>query len=374
MISYTPPFTPMFRFPIAELGITPPHVPRVLGCDRPITRPSKVHKSVLAPEYNLARLVANLSNPDPTWTVHTPPRGWVRVTVQEGSGEIHELRWNEMGLRGSLNFAFLPYTLRKVFLDKNHLTGQVTIGRVYENLHDLRVSYNRLDGPIAFEELPRGMVRFWGHNNAFSGGVDLSVLPPLIRILYLSENDFSGVVSFDSLPPAIEDLALDCNRFEGWLDFRTLPRCLTSLSLYNNSFTGRMDFSQVPPSMRQLALAQNKFEGDADISHLPNSVYFVSLFDNDVMVYIDDRCTPQELSKICVEAPPKKSVILNEIPARLAKWDTFSNVWYVYYGTVPQVFCGGSKKSILSARSESKPEWWKTLEENQWYVHEPTRH
>ena len=78
-------------------------------------RPSKIHRTVLAPEFHLARLVANLTNPHVTWVVDNPACKWDGINVLE-SGEIDEIEWDGRDLQGSMDFAHLPKTVRRVEL------------------------------------------------------------------------------------------------------------------------------------------------------------------------------------------------------------------------------------------------------------------
>ena len=338
----------------------------VFNYDASHARPSKVHKSILAPEYHLAQFVANISNPHPSWTVENTAEDWGGVQLSKNS-EIHSIYWSALGLRGSLNFAFIPNTLKDLRVERNHLTGPINIGHSAEKLRDCYLDSNKLNGEIAFSELPRTLHFFWARSNCCTGKVDLTSLPPTIRDLLIDSNDFSGSVLFGFLPPTISKLFLDHNRLEGYLDLSVLPRGLHTLSLHNNSFTGVLDFSHVPPDLTQLALARNKFEGVVDISQLPHSIYFLSLFTNEVLVYLDTSKAPNHLDKICVYDPPRKNLYLSKLPTRFAKWDTSSDVWYVYNGSVPETLIDADKEENSPSGSKSGNPWWQSFDD-QWDV------
>ena len=154
---------------------------------------------------------------------------WIGVHV-DSNRNIIDIEWYERGLRGSLNFLFLPSTLRRGAFERNQLSGGVVLGQV-DMLSELSLSGNQLSGPFPLNDLPAALTRLWGHKNHFAGVLDLTALPPLIQILYLYENALSGTLCFTSLPASIVELALDCNLFEGSLDVSHLPSSLKSLSL-----------------------------------------------------------------------------------------------------------------------------------------------
>ena len=337
-----------------------------LGCDPGISRPKKVHGSCMPQEYDLARLVANISNPHHTWTVENSAKSWHKVAVRM-NGDVYEINWCDMGLRGSLNFALLPRTTEFLSLGKKFLSGRINIELDADKLRDLRLPENQLEGPLFLGDLPRAVVRLWVHKNRCTGPLDLTALPPTIRTVYLHDNDFSGVVSFEGLPSTIIDLALDNNRLEGNLQLGSLPRSLTSLSLYNNTFSGTLDFSQLPPLIRQVALARNHFDGDVELFMVPKSTYFVSLFLNRVTVYLD--AASRQLDQLCLYDPPRKNFRLRYLPARWTKWDTSSNVWYSYGGRAP-----GSDLNPVERQSSKNPKlsWWTQLEEHKWVEFQPS--
>ena len=332
--------------------------------ERSTNRPCKVHKSVMPPEYNLARLVANVSNPDPSWIVERTAMHWIGISVNSNR-DVFEILWHEMGLQGRLNFLFIPSTVEKCFVHKNNLSGRVELGRM-DMLNDLRVGWNQLSGSFPLNDLPAVLTRLWGHSNHFTGGLDVTALPSQIQILYLYENAFSGPVCFTSLPASIVALALDCNRLEGSVEVSHLPPSLKSLSLYNNSFTGSLDFSRLSRSLNGLALADNKFVGEIDISILPDSMKFVSFFKNDLTAYIDMHRKPHKLSALCVSNPPRMKTDLSAIPTRFAKYDATSGDWFAYNGSVPESL-QKSIETMEEAKQLVDSTWWNALDQDGWH-------
>ena len=327
-------------------------------------RASKVHKSILAPEYHLARLIANVSNPDISWKIENSAAHWMGVRLDHNSN-VFELNWRHRGIKGQMFFEFLPNTVQKIRLEHNFLTGPISIGLAAEKLERAYLDYNLLSGEIILGELPRAMKHFWVRFNQCAGKLDLTTLPPMMKDLLLDGNDFSGTIFFGSLPPTLSQLFLDHNRLNGELDLGFLPQELETLSLHNNSFTGVLNFSHLPKNMRQLALARNQFKGDVDISHL-SKIYFLSLFENQLMVYVDKPQVSETLKRICVYDPPMQFLQVKDLPGRITRWDTASNVWYAYEGSPPEELCR-EMKSNESTRF-SKEQWWTPLDADLWHT------
>ena len=181
-----------------------------------IRKPAKVSGVPLPPQYDLLRLLQDVENLHPSWNSITPACEWEQVFCtppdeiediadlicpkpsSKRSGEISRFYWCNRGLRGTLNWNYLPAKLKRLNVDKNQLTGDVPF----------------------------------------------DVLPATLKVIHLSNNRFSGTPSFRHLP-ALEEVYLNENNFVGWVKFEFLALSVRNLFVGNNPLLqGSLDVAE----------------------------------------------------------------------------------------------------------------------------------
>ena len=176
-------------------------------------RPSKVKNTELPPEFRLARLVANVWNPHPSWNVTTPAYRWYRVDVGQEIRRIDSSNIIPL-LRGSLVLSALPRSVEYFSVVEGDLSGDLVFETLPEKLSHLDLSCNRFknSSPLRFDSLP-SVVRYLNLNsNHLIGPLELECLPEELEHLLLSKNLFSGNTTVGVLSGKLKQLSLDGNR------------------------------------------------------------------------------------------------------------------------------------------------------------------
>eukprot|EP00835_Amoeboradix_gromovi_P005523 NODE_526_length_7226_cov_0.465273.p5 type:complete len:167 gc:universal NODE_526_length_7226_cov_0.465273:2403-2903(+) len=107
--------------------------------------------------------------------------------ICDGNQRVTKIPWSSLGLTGSINAAYLPDTLKQLYLDNNQITGSL---------------------PTSW---PPGLITIYLINNRFTGSVPSgSSLPPGLGNLYLSGNMLTGSAP-SQLPNTLLDLDLSRN-------------------------------------------------------------------------------------------------------------------------------------------------------------------
>ena len=197
----------------------------VRGSDEPqAVRRGRVERNILPQEYELASLIRDVQNPDPSWTTHTKACDWRGITCEEASPanlQVTGVKWRGYGLKGTIHWPSIPITTRSFDLSSSFVTFQ----------------FNRLEGEV-----------------------DLTVLPHELQVLELYYCQFSGTVNLTDLPLELIDLDLRGNKFIGEVDFTRLPPKLKVLRLCYNKFKGEADFRDLPPTIDVLSIFQTELE------------------------------------------------------------------------------------------------------------------
>ena len=248
--------------------------------DQPRSRPAKVRRGIsLSPEYELSRLVENVTNHHPTWGVDTPAFSWKGVHCDE-NGTVVTITWPQMHLlgspgtlRGTLEWSFIPATVHTLNVAKNNLEGGVQLEALPQRLETLQVHTNRFSGSLNLCALPVVMTAFHAQVNYFSGPIDLTRLPDELRTVYLFQNELEGEICLSALPAKLNALRLSKNRFSGEIDIRSLTSSLRSLSLSGNQFTKVVGLEGLKSgTMTDLDLRDNKLT-DIYSGDLPRFVH-----------------------------------------------------------------------------------------------------
>ena len=173
-----------------------PLILTVLSSDtQPTVRAGKVTGASLPVEYSLERVVQKVESHHPTWSTNTPACEWKHIDCDK-SGNVVDLQWSHLHLRGELNVKYLPVTLVALFLHQNELSGN-----------------------FPFETLPPALQTVTLSINQFTGTPNLCNIPPMLEYLSMSKNKFEGNADFSSLPLTLSELYLNSNKkLEGYLD------------------------------------------------------------------------------------------------------------------------------------------------------------
>lgn len=209
--------------------------------DEIVIPPSKILKlgklrgAVLPVEYDLLRLIENITNPHNSWMGDTPACEWMGVVCNEKL-QVTKIEWGLMKLQGTIIWSALPNSLRDLSLLNNQLTGHVDL-----------------------THLPEGLNELWIMQNYFSGSVDLTCLSCGLNKLFMSNNEFVGSVDLTQLPDSLMSLSLSRNHLTGSIDLMCLPHEMKYLYLNNNELSGIADLTLLPKNMVRLDLSKNCF-------------------------------------------------------------------------------------------------------------------
>ena len=228
----------------------------LLMADSDVVRSGKVRGTTVPVEYELSRLVSNISNPHKSWTTHNTVEKWQGVIFDNEINAVHSIRW---GRDPKTNpFYFTP----------------------------------EYCGSILWEYLSEGLVLFDVAFNALEGHVPLAKLPSTLQRMYVQVNKHIGPIDLQNLPCFLTELNLSFNDFSGSVAFNRLPQSLEILLLHSNSFHGSLDLTHLPPSLRFLNLEDNCFEGDVDLSLLNDKLDLRLPRNKDLRAH-GLRCQPQ---------------------------------------------------------------------------------
>ncbi|KAF5462700.1 hypothetical protein F2P56_018686 [Juglans regia] len=186
--------------------------------------------------------------------------------------ELFHLELSMNRFNGSIPSLSMSKNLRRIILQDNDLTGQITSTQWVDllNLEALDLSYNSLEGsiPVSLFSLP-SLQELSLQNNRFSGQLDeFSTAPSyLLSRLDLSHNNLEGKIPMSLFKiPSLVELDLSSNNLNGSWQFSMTQKLkhLTSLDLsYNDlsiEFSG-INFSLFSfPKFSTLRLASNKLK------------------------------------------------------------------------------------------------------------------
>ena len=193
----------------------------ILSKDQNLPRPAKVKGAVLPQEYNLARFVANISNPGVTWTTNIRACDWKGVECNTDE-QVEYFGLNPFDLfgaeeednySGTFAWIYMPDTIKSFFM----------------------ASQAGITGTLPVADLPTSLTSFALTMCNMFGPVDLTVLPPNMHRLNLKDNQFSGALDLMSLPARMGVLLLEGNRFEGSVNLSRLPVTMKHIHLRGNN-------------------------------------------------------------------------------------------------------------------------------------------
>ena len=199
---------------------------------------------------------------------YRPIQSWKGVR-RSADGNVEEIMWawyHEVLARGSINFDFLPLTVRDVSCSGHNISGTVCTAQLPNQMQSLKLMRDRLFGEFDFSSLPEALIELNISSNQFQGSCDLTNLPEQLAELYMYENRFTGRIDLGKLPVTLLNLSISNNRFSGEIAFENLPASLLSLHLDACRFSGAFRFESIPPNLDSFAARMNRFSGVAVIA------------------------------------------------------------------------------------------------------------
>ena len=214
-------------------------IPCLLFCEgtdfssSPASCASKVRGTFLPQEYELAKFICDIENPDLSWSTETSACEWYGVECN-GEGEVIRIRWHDRSLCGTPHWKYLPQSLFFIDLINNMLSGPVDFSALPLGLGYMYIQVNLFSGDLRFEILPAALIELNLSRCRFSGHVDLSNLvgTPLYQtdsyLNILGNPELTGSVRNFDYPRTwhIPDSFLSYfQAFRRYLHFIVVPLC-----------------------------------------------------------------------------------------------------------------------------------------------------
>ena len=281
--------------------------------DSSCTKKGRIRGSSFPAEVDLARLVAKITNPHPSWKTTVPLEKWHGVRLSK-DGELEHIFWggfsgrskygHKEGLRGELIWRFLPTELQTFAINCGmDLKGMVPLNELPASMTHLSLRYCQYSGPLDFSQAPSEMRTIHLDHNEFSGPLELSQLPPNMYSLRLEYNRFSGEITLKNLPKDMNELFLTGNKLSGSLCLIGIQDKLRILALDDNNFEGCVDLTSLPRALRELYLQKNKLSGSVRFDNIPQYIHTIDLSNNEIKEYepkVVPHCTVSSSEDVLV--------------------------------------------------------------------------
>mmetsp|Transcript_33726 Transcript_33726/g.52746 ORF Transcript_33726/g.52746 Transcript_33726/m.52746 type:complete len:262 (-) Transcript_33726:31-816(-) len=194
-------------------------------------------------------------------TYPAPMNQWKGV-VLNSSEEVISIDWWAMNLHGKIPWEWIPVTVTRICINKNHLSGTLNLTVLPDGFRSLEVASNDFSGSIDLCHLPATMVTLMLYNNRLRGTVNLENLPSSMKLVVLKLNRFVGELCFTKLPENLRVLDVAENKFSGVVDLTSLPCEMTQIVLHNNDFSGETDFSKLPETLTFIDISFTNLSGE----------------------------------------------------------------------------------------------------------------
>ena len=202
------------------------------------------HGSELPAEYELIRLLSDVSNPLPSWNEKWSVREWHGVTCDK-EHRVISIFWHELSLKGSVLWQHLPWSLSTLTIRGNRLEGRVPTDLLPRGLRSFDIQDNLFYGEFFTETLPNKLQHLHIERNRFCGNINLRELPRSLLQCRLGKNLFNGTIDLSRLPPNLEELTAEDNLLDGTLSLKLIPESLIVLSLAHNRLSGEINLTEV---------------------------------------------------------------------------------------------------------------------------------
>ena len=162
-----------------------------------------------------------------------------QVVTCDENFRVTKISWNGLGLNGTLDGAYLPSSLKSLYLYYNKITGSIP-SQLPTNMTMFDLYSNSLTGQIP-TGLPESLLYFIVSSNKLSGPIP--TLPVGLKGFHVNDNQLTGSIP-DPLPTGLTELSLNGNLMTGPIP--TLPSTIQYLylgyewSLPGNEFTGAL--------------------------------------------------------------------------------------------------------------------------------------
>ena len=225
----------------------------------------------LSPQAVMEMLIEGLEDVDKICGSREEPKDisdWKGVNVDEDTGEVTEIDWDYLELKGSLDWKWLPSSLLLFGASWNGFSGSFDSNCLQPSLQTLFLFMNAFTGSLDLCNLHDGMELFdMGHNH-LTGSIDLRYLPQSMKELTLNDNAFTESICLSHLPGVLKVLHLAVNKLRGSVDLTNLPDNLKNLYLDKNNFDGEVDLTQLPKQLERISLNDNAFSANPTKGHL----------------------------------------------------------------------------------------------------------
>ena len=190
----------------------PTCIPRTRTADdAPSIRLGRIRGVHLPIEYQLEKLTRGIQNQHSSWSTNTPACEWNGVKCDDG--EVVHIDWSNRKLRGTLDWKWIPKTVK-----------------------GFNVLVNEIEGTLELSSLPRALEKLFVGSNKLSGSLHFSDLPPKLLILNLSDNDFTGHADLLCLPSELKCMKISDNKeLSGTLCMENIPQTLTYRNVDNTN-------------------------------------------------------------------------------------------------------------------------------------------
>ena len=216
-------------------------------------------RASLPQEYNLARCIQGIENPRDSWNVNTTACSWEGIACDENQ-KVDKFRFWGWQIRGYLEWAYLPETLKVVDVSDNKLLGPLCIEQLPRALTRLSAYINLLSGSLNLCEFPNTMLSAFLYRNNFSESIDLRCLPQGMQWLSIRSNFLTGMLNLTELPVTMYDINVSTNFFHGAVTLDCLPLSMEHIDLSNNpDLTGVCNPSLLPTNLRHKRVGWFRF-------------------------------------------------------------------------------------------------------------------
>ena len=163
-------------------------------------RPSKVRNAEMPQQYDLERLISNVTNQHVSWKVENSLSLWRGVSCND-LNRVEKLAWKSINLSGTLLWEHMPKSTLALDFQENSLSGKIHFDLLPPKLESMILSRNRFTGPIDLRSSPDTLMALFASVNLLSGELFLGDLNPKFTYLYLMDNqELEGTIYMSQLP------------------------------------------------------------------------------------------------------------------------------------------------------------------------------
>ena len=246
-------------------------------------RLGKVSHTVLSQDMELHRFVQYVKNRPRTWKESVSTCSWAGVKCNSEHEQIIALDWQQSGLRGNLSWSYLPSTITELYIcnpwtSLDFLVGDIDFSAIPSATEKFYVqNHHFTTQSLDFSFLPKSLKELAAGKNHLGAGhpgnLVLTRLSPVLELLNLDSNAISGNVDLTNLPISRFQLCLSNNELSGNIDLSHLPPNLVRLNLESNHFSGNVTIGNTACGIHRILLRNNHFEQFVYNGTVPRYLY-----------------------------------------------------------------------------------------------------